>query len=434
MRRRLIIFFTLSCVVGAGFWSVIYTQRVAQASTISTLLSGSAYGLAVSAGDGSVQFSSGPFGEVSTICTPYPANQHTTLAGLALFHGLLHSSSIQDKLTFVRSDENSSVEASSTIEHLTLGPSLLKPLLEIDGLHALARSRAHIGSAMSDTGSSSFGSIKIAGLRLPLYVAPNTRLTVPGLGSLVLNEQIEFHTSPVNTYAEVNMVDITLGLGNLLRQPAGTRIIIGHSVSSDTIVSVLAAMQGHAYGLSAELGVGKLARVKLGPLPSTEIGCLGGTNQASAVDLSIAGLIDSGIADTSTTGVVDEAHSKVEVISKERIANLSLLGGLIRVDLLQAYAHALYQGNTQKGEGGFAALQISIGKLRLLPHTYAPNMRVNLPGLGYVMIDEIVPKTTSIGYAINALDIHVTTRNKWHLAVGLRILVGHVDAGITLFH
>lgn len=434
MRRRLIIFFTLSCVIGASCWSVVASHRAARADTISTLLSGSAYGLAVNAGHGATGLSSGPFGEVSTICTPYPTNQKTTLVGISLFHGLLTSSSIQDKLTFDRSDVDSKIEASSTIEHLTLGNSLLSPLLEIDGLHAIARSHAHIGKATSDTSTSFFGTIKIAGLRLPLNIAPNTRLVLPGLGTIVLNEQIALQTNPVSTYAEVNMVDITLGLDNLLHQPAGTHIVIGHSVSSDTIVSVLAAMQAHAYGLSVELGLGKLAVVELGPLPDTEIGCTGGTNEARAVDLNLAGLVDAGIADTRTTGVLDPAKSTVTVVSTEKIVNLSLFDGLIQADLLQAQASAIYSNTGNKGRGDFEALRLSIGKLKLLPRLHTPNLHVNLPGLGYVMVDEVLPGTSDISYAINALDIHITTRNKWHLAVGLRVIVGHVDASIALFH
>jgi hypothetical protein len=251
---------------------------------------------------------------------------------------------------------------------------------------------------------------------------------------VVLNEQITLNTSAVDSYAEVNMVDITLGTNNLLRQPVGTHILIGHSVSSDNIVGVLAAMQAHASGLYTSLGVGKLARVQLGPLPDTEIGCTGGTNQANAVDLTLTGLVDAGVADTRTSGAIDTATSTVTVVSSEKIAHLSLLGGLIRVGLLQERARAVYSGGSGKADGDFEALQFSIGKLHLLPRTYTPNFRVNLPGLGYVIIDEIVPSNLSTGYAMNALDIHVTTSNKWRLKVGLHIVVGHVDAGIAIFH
>ncbi len=430
MRRRLSLFFLLLCVVGAGLWSVTTSYRDVRADTISTLLSGSAFGLSISTGG----LTSGPYGEVSTICTPYPTNQAQTLLGVHLFHGLISSSTIQDKLTFSHTDENSTVEASSTIGNISIGNPLLAPLIEVDGLHAIAHSHAQIGSATSDTASSFFGTITVAGLHLPLHIAPNTRIALPALGTIVLNEQIEINTGPVNSYAEVNMVDITLGLHNILGQPAGTRILIGHSVSTDNIVSVLAAMQAHAFGLFTELGIGHTAIAQLGPLPNTKIGCTGGTNEAAAADLKVGGLVDAGVADLRTTGILDPAHSTVAVASSEKIVNLSLLNGLIRADVLQADAHAVYSSSGSRGSGDFTALKLSIGGKTLLPHTYAPDTRVNLPALGYATLDETVPATTSVGYAINALDIAVTTSNRWNLAVGLHIIVGHVDAGIAIFH
>lgn len=432
MRRRLIIFATLSCVVGAGFWSVIYTHRAAKADSISTLLSGSAYGLAIGAASGAAGLVSGPFGEVSTVCTPYPTNHRQTLQGISLFHGLITSTTIQDGLTFIHGGEKSTVEASSQIERLTIGNPLLKPLVEVDGLHAIARSNASIGSAFSDTSASFFGVIKIAGLSLPLHIAPNTQLELPGLGKIVLNEQIRFNTNPVTTYAEVNMVDITLEPGNLLHQPLGTHIIIGHSISSDTIVSVLAAMQAHAYGLATKLGVGSLAHMSFGPVPNTEIGCLGGTHSTTAAQLALGNLVDAGVADTHATGILDEARSTAEVFATEKIANLSLLDGLIKVGLIQERAHAIYSNKSVKSDGDFETLNLTVGGARLLSLMHKPNIRLNLADLGYVIVNEIEPGSN--GYTINALDIHVTMQNKWHLAVGLRIIVGHVDASILLFN
>ena len=190
MRRRLIILFALLCVVAAGFWSVAINHRMAKADTISTMQSGSAYGLYVSAAHGATSLSSGPFGAVATVCSPRPINQENTTLGISLFHGLLTSSTIQDKLTFSHTLESTTVEATSTIEELSIGSALLGPLVEIDGLHAVARSTARAGQATSATNASFFGTVKIAGLNLPLSIAPNTHIFLPTLGTIVLNEQI----------------------------------------------------------------------------------------------------------------------------------------------------------------------------------------------------------------------------------------------------
>ncbi len=431
MRRRLIILLALLCLVGAGLWSVTINRRAANADTISTMVSGSAYGLSINAANGDTSLSSGPFGGVSTICTPYPTNQQNTLLGLDLFQGLLTSTTIHDQLTFTQSFYKSTAEATSTIEKLTIGQSLLGPLVEVDGLHAVARSTALLGSATSVTSSSFFGSIKIAGLNLPLIIAPNTRISLLGLGTIVLNEQIVQNIGPVTTYAEVNMVDITLGLDNVLHQPAGTHILIGHTVSTDSVVSVLAGMQAHAYGLYTVLHASKLANIQLGPIPDTEIGCTGGTDYTSA-NLSVPLLVGAGIAETQATGVIN--GSTVAVSSSERITDLSLLGGLIQAGLLQEDAHAIYQGTHGTSYGSFNPVNLRIGGLNILPNPHMANDRVNLPGFGYVIIDEVVPTNFTVGFAINALDVVITTSNILDLAVGLHIIVGHVDAGISVFN
>lgn len=446
MRRRLIILFALFCVVGAGVWSVTSSHRAAKADSISTLLSGSAYGLNVTPPDGAADppngssgelaagatdLPSGPFGGVSTICTPNPTNQQNTILGLTLFEGLITSTSIQDKLTFVRTPDRSTVTSTSNIERLTIGQSLLGPLVEIDGLHAVSKSTAIVGSATSDTSQSFFGTVRIAGLQLPLHIAPNTRIVLPALGTIILNEQIVRNIGPVNTYAEVNMVDITLGLGNILHRPVGTRILIGHTVSIDTVVSVLAAMQAHAFGVYAAVAAGKLANVQVGPLPDAEVGCTGGTNNASVLDLNAPPLVDGGIAQTRATGSMN--GSGVDVSSEEKIVNLNLLGGLIRAGLLQEDAHAIFDGTRSRAFGNFTAERLNIAGRNILTNV-DHDLRVTLPGLGYVIIGETIHTPFSIGYSFNALDIHITTPNKLGLAVGLCIIVGHVDASISLFN
>jgi hypothetical protein len=230
------------------------------------------------------------------------------------------------------------------------------------------------------------------------------------------------------------MVDLTLGAGNLLNLPAGLRIVIGHSVSSDTIVGVLAAMQGNASGLSVSLGVGSLAHLRLGPTPESEIGCLGGTNQASLVSLRVPGLVDAGLASTSATAAIDEVHDAVAVVSSATVTSLSLFGGLIRVGALEVNARAAYGSGTHSAAGDFSLVNLSIAGVNLVPRIYTPDMRLNLPGLGYMVVHETVPSASSIGYASNGLDIVVAEpNNHWHLAVGLHIIVAHVDAGLNLF-
>lgn len=432
MRSRLIIVSALVCVVGVGTgtWTLSASFRGAKADTISTIVSGSAYGLAVSVADGATTLSAGPFGEVSMDCTPNPTNQEHITAAVSLFQGLLSSTTIKDNLTFAHADYSSTVTATSTIERIVIGHSLLAPLLEVEGLHAEASSTARIGVATSDTSQSYTGNLSIAGVSLPVHIPANTHLSVPGLGTLVLNEQIKENISPINSYAIVNMVDITLGAGNGLHQAAGTRIIIGHAVSMDSSVSLLAGLHSHASALSATLSVKGVSSLQLGPTPDTEIGCTGGSDEASALDLAMPPLVLGGLAQTLSTGSLTD--SSVFAGSTEKLVNLSLLNGLITIQELEESAQASYDDGRGSADCTFTLPELTVDGSSYRPGSHK-NARINLPGLGYLIVDEQLPTTYSIGCAFNALDIHITTPNAEQLAVGLSLIVGHVDAGITLF-
>ena len=431
MRHRLIILVFLLCVVGAGIWSVSTNRRAVKADSISTLLSGSAYGFYAVAINGATNLSSGPIGEVSTDCNPRPLNQQNTTLGLNLFHGLLTSTTIQDRLTFTHTDYTSTVVSTSTIEKLTIGNSVLGPLLEIDGLHAEAHSTARIGQASSDTSHSFFGTLRVGGARLPLAVRPNQRIFVPGLGTVTLNEQVTQNNGPVRTYAEVNMVDIALGAGNILKQPVGTRIIIGHALSMNGTVSILAALHSHAFGLEAELTNKGQSTIQVGPVPDAAIGCLGGTNSASVLTLHTPLIANGGIAQVQASGSI--RPSLVTASSSEKITDLNLLGGLITAKTLQASAYAAYKDRRGSHAGTFKTSELRIGGINIVSESIHVNTRINLPGLGYVMLDEQVPSPYTIGYSFNALDIYITTPNKLKLAPNLHIVGGHVDAGLTIF-
>jgi hypothetical protein len=56
-----------------------------------------------------------------------------------------------------------------------------------------------------------------------------------------------------------------------------------------------------------------------------------------------------------------------------------------------------------------------------------------LPNIGYIEINEQFPTSQTYGWAVNAIDINVQVKNTLGLPVGLRILVGHVDAGINIY-
>jgi hypothetical protein len=76
---------------------------------------------------------------------------------------------------------------------------------------------------------------------------------------------------------------------------------------------------------------------------------------------------------------------------------------------------------------GFAGLKI-LGLS--LPNTVAANTRRDLPGIGYVILNQqTVPSTaSSAAMVVNGMHLYVTTLNLLGLGVGSEIIVAHATA------
>lgn len=90
------------------------------------------------------------------------------------------------------------------------------------------------------------GSLNLLSISTPLNAAaaPNTTVTIPGVGSLVLNEQ---STDPTTGILSVNAVDVTV--------TGGTELIIGHASCGGTPPVQATPM------ISNEAGLGTLAAI-----------------------------------------------------------------------------------------------------------------------------------------------------------------------------
>lgn len=107
--------------------------------------------------------------------------------------------------------------------------SLLGGLITATGLTAVAQeSRTGTTTTPSSAGSG-FNQLTVAGLPIAVTVAPNTTLTLPALGHVVLNEQLQ----PGPNTLKVNALHIVIDSPvNLLGLPVGTQIILGHATAA----------------------------------------------------------------------------------------------------------------------------------------------------------------------------------------------------------
>jgi hypothetical protein len=118
-------------------------------------------------------------------------------------------------------------KTTATVEDL----SLLGGLITADLVRAVARDTFANGERTSSTRGSRFVGLVVAGQPIDASSPPNTRVTLPGIGFVVINEQIV--PDPASSARlQVNGLRIKVTRNNTLGLPIGTQIIVAHAAST----------------------------------------------------------------------------------------------------------------------------------------------------------------------------------------------------------
>jgi len=96
--------------------------------------------------------------------------------------------------------------SNSTLESV----NLLNGLITADAVLAFASSAVENGTASSNAEGSQLANLVVNGVAMPTDVAPNTRMDLPGVGYVVLNEQIPSGDGVTNSGMTVNMIHVYL--------------------------------------------------------------------------------------------------------------------------------------------------------------------------------------------------------------------------------
>jgi len=133
-------------------------------------------------------------------------------------------------------------------------------------------------------------------------------------------------------------------------------------------------------------------------------------NQGSALSFGVPNTLSSSWLTSITTGAANNTASSAQ--STSEVESVNLLGGVITADNVTAIASSYVNqsGRASDASGsGFANLVVNGVAISATP---APNTRLALPGLGYVVLNEQIPSgdgVTSSGMTVNM--IHVVLQN-----------------------
>ena len=276
------------------------------------------------------------------------------------------------------------------------------------------------GFRTSPAGSSLVG-LAIAGLPITVTPGPNTRFDLPGIGYVVLNEQIS-SVGATSASLTVNMLHVFASLPNPL-VPVGTNVIVGHATSELRTTSAAGIVGGFAYGSRANAGSTVLA----GKSAPVSLGCFG-TNGALVTE-SVASVVlpefTTGVVVDTASGIVSAASASAETTST--VEALDLLSSLVTADVVKANAHSFTDGSVFTfSDAGSSFVNLSVAGFPALGDDVAPNTRVSLAGIGTLWLKRELFGPNSI--EIRMIELVVEQENGFGVPVGARLQVGVAHA------
>jgi hypothetical protein len=326
---------------------------------------------------------------------------------------------------------NTQVSSSAQQAHAqadTTAISLLGGLISAQELKAVSTTTLNSnGTFQVSAAGTTVGNLVVLGRAYNGTIAPNTRITLPLLGYVVLNEQISNIGSTSASFT-VNMLHVNITVGNLLGLPIGTQIIVSNALSTVYNVPAPGIIAGYSFG--TQVTGNPLTSSQTAPevLPCQGTGGVVVTNAQAAVNLP--SILTSGtLTDTVESNLTSTVSSGENTST---IQNLNLLNGLVTARVMKAQVDASIDAahhTSLLGQDSFIGLSI-LGHPEITDA--APNnTTVPLLGLGTLYLKRIM--YTTVPYAVEArsLELVVNQVNVLGLPVGLDVIVGDAYISIT---
>lgn len=188
------------------------------------------------------------------------------------------------------------------------------------------------------------------------------------------------------------------------------------------------AYTGNAYGTKVSVG----STVTSGPSASVTLGCTtsAGIHRSNTVlDVNARPLAFSGTVRTTADTSANPTQSRTTA-ETERV---SLLGGAVTADLVRAVSSTTRSsGAFQTSSAGSTFLNLRVGTT-IIGATPGPNTRVDVAGVGHVILNEQVRQvsTRKASLTVNMIHAFVTVPNLLGFPVGTNIIVSHAQSGLA---
>jgi hypothetical protein len=402
-------------VVIAG--SVVAQASPAMAKTLKTGFQASAYGTQVNV-DSTVQSGRSALSVLG--CVSQPGVTHTNTAASvnappALSTGTINTSAASETVTGgVASAGSSEVQSVSLLSGLVAANT-------VTSVSTTSRDSSTGAFGVSATGTQFLG-LTVAGVPVSSTPAPNTKITLPGVGYVVLNQQTSHVGSSAASLTVIGIhvvVTITTPLA-----AAGTDVEVSFATSS-LGGPVQGLLSGLAYGASAHVGGTVIAGEQF-PQPMPCLGTHGNTLTNAAASVTIPGVLVTGTVSDTVNGIASSKTVSGEVTST--VQNLNLLGGMVTATAIKADVTAAGSppalGDTSSFVGLSVAGQPGIGD------NVPPNTKVPLAGIGTLWLHRVIQTGTGITVIMVQLVVTVPS-NPTGLTPGTTVNVAFAQVGVN---
>ena len=156
--------------------------------------------------------------------------------------------------------------------------------------------------------------------------------------------------------------------------------------------------------------------------PSATAPAEGGMVQTDAADVTITALVSARDAYALASGFSDDGYS--DAVSSASLGQVNVLNGLITANAVLAMATTTGEGSDGYGSG-FANLTVN-GVSVAAP---AANTRVDLPGVGYVVLNEQI--ATGSGLTVNMIHVFLQQTGPLGTKPAGEIIVGSASSGVN---
>jgi hypothetical protein len=323
---------------------------------------------------------------------------------------LLKTGTIANRMDTGRSGSTTFTRATSTIQDV----GVLDGVIKADTAQAVSQTNFTDGSGFSFANTSSFVSLSVLGLSV-VAPAPNTKIDLPGIGFVVINEQKQ---NVKSNFAEqiVKLIHVYITVtNNSLGLTKGSEIVVGNANAGlSAPFGSGGPVGGDAYGTSVDVG-GAITSGKTAP---SSIPCLGGLKTNSVLSVNIPNIASTGTVSTSALGTIGASLTTGETTAT--VQNVNVLGGLIKADVVKAHAKGTFDGVTHTfSSNGSTFLNLTVaGQTITNPGI---NTTIQLANVGTLTLYHVIPGTKQM--IVRMIDLEIKT-NLLGLPTGTHVRIG----------